>query len=368
MFPSSIRCPRGEFSDVSQHHFSYTSFFRTPMKALYYPAFDVLEVRDLPQPTPGPGEVLLKVAACGLCGSELETFKSHSPRRTPPLIMGHEFCGVVQDVHDSTDESLRGGRFVSNSLVPCGKCRRCLRGDTHLCADRQIFGMHRPGAFAEYVVVPRDVLIPWPEELPARAACLAEPLANGVHVVNLTRHINVQTALVIGAGPIGLMCQQALQAMRGVKVAVCDLSAGRLAIASRLGAEKVFSSRDSDVAQAALDWTEGEGVDLVVDAAGAAATKTLSLAALRPGGATVWIGLHGNRMEVDSYDITLPEKQVLGTYAAKKEELAEALELMRVGSVDVTSWTEVASLDDSITVFHRMASPGDNDIKAVFVP
>lgn len=338
------------------------------MKALYYPAFDVLEVRDLPSPIPGPGEVVMKVAACGLCGSELETFKSHSPRRTPPLIMGHEFCGVIDSVHDEADRSLIGGRYVSNSLVPCGSCRRCRRGDTHLCAQRQIFGMHRPGAFAEYVVVPRDVLIPWPEELPARAACLAEPLANGVHVVNLTLHVHVETALVIGAGPIGLMCQQALQAMRNVKVAVCDLSSGRLAIASRLGASQVFSSRDENVAQAVLDWTEGEGVDLVVDAAGAAVTKTLSLAALRPGGATVWIGLHGNRMEVDTYDITLPERQVLGTYAAKKDELAEALQLMRQGFVDVTSWTEVASLDDSIAVFHRMASPGDHDIKAVFAP
>jgi L-iditol 2-dehydrogenase len=338
------------------------------MKALYYPAFDSLEIRDLPVPDPAPGEVLVRVAACGLCGSELETFKTRNPRRTPPLVMGHEFCGTVAKVGAGVSASLEGVRFVSNSVVSCGHCVRCRRGDTHLCPSRQIFGMHRPGAFTEYVSVPADILIPWPKELPAEAASLAEPLGNGVHCVNLTRHIPVEKALVIGAGPIGLMCQQALQAMRGAKVMVADLSAGRLGIAAKLGAARTVSSKENDVAAEALAWTDGEGVDLVIDAAGAAATKRLSLAALRPGGATVWIGLHSNRMELDTYDITLPEKQVLGTYAAKKDELVQALDLMKSGQVDVTSWTEKVSLDQSIATFHRMLNPGDHDLKAVVIP
>lgn len=338
------------------------------MKVLYYPAFDQLEIRDEPRPKPAVGEVLLRVAACGLCGSELETFKHHNPRRQPPLVMGHEFCGVVDSVGPGGEAALVGRRFVSNSVISCSRCVRCARGDTHLCQHRQIFGMHRPGAFAEYVRVPVEVLIPWPDELPAQAASLAEPLANGVHVVNLTRHLPVRSALVIGAGPIGLMCQQALQAMRGVSVMVCDLSEGRLEVARKLGAARVVCSRNGDVAAAAVEWTLGEGVDLVVDAAGSAATKRLSLAALRPGGAAVWIGLHGNAMEFDSYGVTLPEKQILGTYAAKIGELAEALELMKTGRVDVTSWTESIPLADAVPAFHRMLNPGDHDLKAVFVP
>ena len=228
--------------------------------------------------------------------------------------------------------------------------------------------MHRGGAFAEYVRVPTRVLIPWPEELSAPAAALAEPLGNGVHIVNLTRHLPLRTALVIGAGPIGLMCQQALQAMRGVSTMVSDLSTGRLAVAKKLGATRVVSSKNEDVAAAALAWTDGEGVDLVVDAAGSAATKRLSLAALRPGGAAVWIGLHGNTMEFDSYGVTLPEKQIFGTYAAKMEELAEALELMRSGRVDVTSWTETVPLEHAVPAFQRMLAPSDSDLKAVFIP
>jgi len=338
------------------------------MKSLFYPAFGILDIRDIPAPRPLRDEVVLHVSACGLCGSELETFKNRNPRRTPPLVMGHEFCGTVASVGEGVEGVEVGRRFVSNSVISCGKCVRCSRGDTHLCGKREVFGMHRAGAFAEYVRVPVDSLIPWPHELSAEAACLAEPLANGVHVVNLTKHLSVSRALVIGTGPIGLMCQQAMQALRLAEVMVCDLSEGRLKVAARLGAAQTVCSKTINVARAAKEWTDGEGVDLVVDAAGSAVTKRLSLAALRPGGAAVWVGLHADAMEINSYEITLPEKQVLGTYAAKKEELTQALELMRNFQVDVTSWVEVVPLDCSVEAFHRMASPSDCDLKAVFLP
>ncbi|MBS0664597.1 MAG: alcohol dehydrogenase catalytic domain-containing protein, partial [Verrucomicrobia bacterium] len=159
------------------------------MRVLHYPEFDRLEIRDLDSTPPRPDEVRLRVVACGLCGSELESFKNHSPRRPPPLVMGHEFCGVIDAIGGEVRDWRPGAKVVSNSLVPCGHCVRCHRGDTHLCAERQIFGMHRPGAFAEYVNVPARCLIPWPEQLAAEAAALAEPLANGIHVVNLTRHL-----------------------------------------------------------------------------------------------------------------------------------------------------------------------------------
>lgn len=338
------------------------------MKALCYPAFGELEVRDTLPPQAHEGEVILRVAACGLCGSEIESFKTQSPRRQPPIVMGHEFCGVVESVGPKVDNGLVGQRFVSNSVISCGRCVRCARGDTHLCRDRQVFGMHRPGAFATLVRVPTSVLLPWPEDLPAQAACLAEPLANGVHVANLTSHLRIQSVLIIGAGPIGLMCQQALQAMRMTSTMVCDLSVGRLSVARRLGATRTACSKDEDVAVIAREWTDGEGVDLVVDAAGSSITKRLSLAALRPGGTAVWIGLHGNSMELHSYDITLPEKQILGTYAAKADELTKALQLMKTGQVDVMSWTEAVPLESAVPAFHRMMRPGDQDIKAVFIP
>src|SRR3954465_2517547 len=126
------------------------------MKTLLYPAWDRVEFTDRPRPSPAPGEATVRAPASGWRASELEAVKNHSPRRTPPLILGHEFCGVIEqlgsDVGGGAGGGLRvGQKAVSNSLVPCGECIRCRRGDTHLCGKRQIFGMNRPGAFAEFV-------------------------------------------------------------------------------------------------------------------------------------------------------------------------------------------------------------------------
>jgi len=335
------------------------------MRSLFYPAFDSLELRDVPMPKPAPGEVLLHVAACGICGSELESFKNHSPRRPPPLIMGHEFCGTATAAGDKAGESRIGRRFISNAVVACGDCASCRRGDTHLCVRRQIFGMHRPGAFGEFVGVPVGSLLPWPDELPAEAACMAEPLANGVHVTNLTRHLPIAKAVVFGAGPIGLMCQQALQAMRGIPVMVCDLSPGRLEVARNLGAARTVCSRDTDAKAAILEWTEGAGIDLTVDAVGTSQTKQLSLEALRPGGATVWIGLHTDRMQLDTYAVTLPERQIFGSYSATQDELACAIDLMMRRQVDVTSWTQLDPIESGVEAFHRVLKPRDEDLKAI---
>ena len=341
---------------------------RIPMRVLRYPAFDQLERCEIDVAPPNPDEVQLRVAACGICGSELEAFKHHSPRRPPPLVMGHEFCGTIAARGSNVQDWAVGARVVSNSLVPCGRCVRCTRGDTHLCAHRQIFGMHRPGAFAEFVNVPARCLIPWPDNVPAESAALAEPLANGIHIVNLTRHLPVSTALVIGAGPIGLFCQQALQVLRGARVFVADLSPERLAVAKKLGAAGVLNPREQDVAKALADATDGEGADLTVDAVGGSITKKTSLDALRPGGTSVWIGLFENTISLDSYGITLPEKQVFGTYAAKIEELKTALDLMSTGKVDALSWVQRFSLDESDVAFRRMLAAQGTDLKAVICP
>ena len=338
------------------------------MKTLLYPEWDRVEVADRPRPSPAADEVVLRVAACGLCGSELEAFKSHSPRRTPPLVLGHEFCGVVDEVGADGGGIRVGLKVVSNALVPCGRCVRCDRGDPHLCAKRQIFGMNRQGAFAEYVNVPARCLIPWPDNLPAEAACLAEPLANGVHVAGLVRHLKPRTVLVIGAGPIGLMCLGAARALLKADVFVMDLNERRLEFAAAQGAAEVIPGRQRDVVEAVRERTGGEGVDAVIDAVGAAATKQQSILAARPGGAAVWIGLHDNPMSLNSYDVTLPEKQVLGSYAATMDDMRQALGLMAAGDVDPLPWVQRFPIERGVEAFERMLAARGDDVKAVIVP
>lgn len=338
------------------------------MKALFYPAWHQLEISDQPKPQPREGEVLLAVDACGICGSELETFKNRSPRRQPPLIMGHEFCGTVAAVGAGVPDWQPGQQVVSHSLVSCGDCHACRRGNAHLCGQRQIFGMHRPGAFAEFVSVPASTLVPWPPSLPAPAAALAEPLANGIHVASLVRACHPQVACIIGAGPIGLMCQQAIQALLGTSSIVVDLVPERLAVAQRLGAALTLDGRHEDVAATVRNFTAGEGVDVVVDAAGSARTKQLALALVRPGGTVVWIGLHENAIAFDSYQVTLSEIAIFGSYAATMAEQQQAVTLMADGRVDVTSWVQSFPLDHGVAAFEAMLDAQGANIKAVLLP
>ena len=339
------------------------------MQALLYPEFGRIEYATVPDPpAPRADEVTLRVAACGICGSELEAFRRHSPRCPPPLVLGHEFCGVIERVGEDVLGWRRGDRVVSNSLVPCGGCVRCRRGDSHLCRTRQIFGMNRPGAFAEWVNVPARCLLRWPPSLSEEEACLAEPLANGIHIVNLTKALPAEYALVVGAGAIGLFCQQALQVLRGAKVVVADLSDERLAVAKRLGAAYTINPRRADVLSVVRQLTVGEGVDLAVDAVGTSLTKQATVDATRPGGATVWIGLQENSVMVDSFGITLSEKRVLGSYAATTDELRLALELMFGRKIDAKTWTTRVPLRDAETAFRRALAAKGTDIKMIVCP
>lgn len=338
------------------------------MKTLLYPAYERLEIADQSKPHPGDGEVLLRIAACGICGSELEAFKNRSPRRVPPLVMGHEFCGVVEEAGSSVRSLAPGQRVVSHSLFGCGRCVRCTRGDSHLCARRQLFGMNRAGGFAEYVSVPEQCLVAWPDTLSGEAASLAEPLANGVHVVGLTRQINPGIVVIIGAGPIGLLCQQAFQCLSSADVVVADLIRERLDVASRLGAKHLIDSRHEEFLEEVLRLTDGEGADVVVDAVGSGLSKEQSLAATRPGGTTVWIGLHENTVTIDSHEITLTERRVQGSYAASLDELKVAVDLLASGRIDGTSWIKTFPLEDGVEAFRSMLAARGDNIKGVLMP
>jgi threonine dehydrogenase-like Zn-dependent dehydrogenase len=338
------------------------------MKTLLYPEYERLEIADQSKPRPGDGEVLLRIAACGICGSELEAFKNKSPRRVPPLVMGHEFCGVVEETGPRVSSLAAGQRVVSHSLFGCGQCVRCARGDSHLCARRQLFGMNRAGGFAEYVSVPEQCLVAWPEPLPADVASLAEPLANGVHVVGLTRQLNPGIVVIIGAGPIGLLCQQAFQCLSSADVVVADLIRERLDVASRLGAKHIVDSRHEDLLEEVLSLTDGEGADVLVDAVGSGLSKQQSLAATRPGGTTVWIGLHENTVTIDSHEVTLAERRVQGSYAASLDELKVAVDLLATGRIDGTSWIKTFPLIEGVEAFRSMLAARGDNIKGVLLP
>lgn len=338
------------------------------MKALLYPAHDQIEVRDVPEPTPGRGEALVRVAAAGICGSELEAFATRSPRRPPPLIMGHEFCGQVVAVGPDVSGVRPGDRVVMNSVIACGACESCRDGRSHLCPSREIFGMRRPGGWAELTVVPASTIVHLPEKVSPVEGALVEPLANAVHVFSLVQERLPETVVIIGAGTIGLMCLQVARVLGAFRLVAVDPSPARLEIAHRLGAEPVVNPRETPLRQAIGEFTRGTGADVVVDAAGTSETRRDAVGICRPGGEVVWIGLHADDTALSGQEVVLGERRILGSYAVTPRDLRKAVGLFAHGRIDLAQWVRPFALTEGARVFRELLTQPKDYVKAVLMP
>jgi threonine dehydrogenase-like Zn-dependent dehydrogenase len=313
------------------------------VKALVFTAPGTVELLDVPEPDPAPGEVVVEVRAAGICGSELHGARRPGFRQ-PPLIMGHEFAGIAG-----------GEAVVVNPILSCGRCPECRRGLRHVCREREIIGVHRAGGFAERVAVPASALRPLPPGLPWEAAALIEPAANAVHAWNLALGavgVECRRVAVIGCGAIGLLCAATALSGGAGRVEVTDLSPARLAAAQRLGA------------QVAGPGLSGE-YDVVIDAVGSAATRAASVAHQRPGGVAVWLGLAEEEAGFDANALIRSEKRVLGSFAYRDEEFAQAT--ARIGDWDLT-WAAGYPLAAAAGVFTDLMNGGLHPLKALLLP
>jgi threonine dehydrogenase-like Zn-dependent dehydrogenase len=339
------------------------------VKALAYPAWDTLEIRDVPAPHAGPGEAVLRVAAVGICGSEIEAVASRSPRRTPPLVLGHEFCGEVESVGPGVTEVRPGDRVAANSLISCERCDECRRGAAHLCPERQVFGMNRPGAFAERVAAPVRALLPLPERVSPLQGALVEPLANGVHVWSMVRARFPETVVVIGCGAIGLMALQVAKAGGAMRLVAVDTNDSRLAMAHAVGAEPLFNPTRDAVVSEVRAFTKGRGADVAIDAVGTPGARRMAVEAVRPGGEVVWIGLHDDASEVSGRDVVLGERRISGSYAVTYADLQSAIALFAHGRIDIEPWIRPFALDEGARVFRELlTAPPADFAKAVLLP
>jgi len=323
------------------------------VKALVFTAPGQVELLDVPEPDPAPGEALVEVRAAGICGSDLHGARRPGFRQ-PPLIMGHEFAGI----------GAGGEAVVVNPILSCGRCAECRRGLRHVCREREIIGVHRAGGFAERVAVPASALRPLPPGLPWEAAALIEPAANAVHAwsqaggaLGAGGAVGADAAkgarvAVIGCGAIGLLCAATALSGGAGRVEVTDLSPARLAAAQRLGAE---------VAGPGLS---GE-YDVVIDAVGSAATRAASVAHQRPGGVAVWLGLAEEEAGFDANALIRSEKRVLGSFAYRDEEFDQVM--ARIGDWDLT-WAAGYPLAAAAGIFTDLMNGGLHPLKALLLP
>src|SRR6202045_5345544 len=217
------------------------------MKALLLTKYRSLEIAEVPTPVVGAGEVLIQVGACGICGSDVHGYDGSSGRRIPPIVMGHEAAGRIAAVGAGVTGLAEGDRVTFDSTIYCGDCGFCRRGEVNLCDHRQVLGVScgdysRAGAFAEFVAVPARVVYKLPESISFAEAAMLEAVAVAIHAVSLAKCTADSTALVVGAGTIGVLILQALRAAGCKRVFVSDVDATRLKLAKELGAVDVLSA------------------------------------------------------------------------------------------------------------------------------
>lgn len=340
------------------------------MKALVWEAPRVMQMRDYDRPAAAPDEVVIEVAYAGICGSELSGYLGHNSLRVPPLVMGHEFSGVIVDLGDevaAVNPDLALDQAVTvNPLYCTADSELQRRGLDHLCPSRRLVGAHRPGAYAEFVSVPAKSVTVLPQEMSLRTGALTEPVACGVRIGELAGDVAGQDCLIIGAGPIGLLALQALQLNGAARIFIADLDAERLAMGEALGALPL-QPRSVDVVQTVKE-AAGLGVAVAVDAVGSAVTRRQCVAATQPTGTVILSGLHEESSEMPAADIIRREIVVRGSFAYSPANFARAIDLLAQDRIRLDPWIVEAPLADGGRWFDRLIDAPGNVSKVLLIP
>ncbi len=319
------------------------------MKALVYTQPNEVMVQDRPYPELADGEVILKIDAVGICGSDMHAYHGHDPRRLPGLVLGHEFAGTV--IESRAPQLAPGLRVTGNPLITCGHCDPCVQGRTNLCENRTMVGMTRPGAFAEYMSIPASCIVEVPEGMSALHASLTEPAATALHAINLsmrvlTRPLPEARVLVIGGGAIGLLAALLLKSYGCRHIDMAEVNPLRRASSELHVGCTTYNPLEQPVRENAYDY--------VIDAVGSKATRNAALTGAKPGSVIMHIGLQDWASEIDMRKLTLAEITLLGTYTYTIADLRAAVTALHEGAFGTLEWVEARPLDEGALAFQDL--------------
>ena len=344
------------------------------MQALLLTAASQLELVDVPPPAPGAGEVLVRVHACGICGSDIHGWDGSTGRRRPPLIMGHEASGEIAAAAPDVAGWHAGDRVTFDSTISCGECAYCRSGQVNLCDRRRVIGVapaeyRQHGAFAEYVALPARILYALPADLSYEQAAMVEPVSIAIHAVRRVRIRPEDVAVVVGSGMIGLFVVQALRWAGVERVIAVDLEDNRLALARTLGAAETVNSGAGDAAAEIMRLTGGRGADLAFEVVGVTPTRNRALAALRRGGSAVLVGNLAAKADFPLQAVVTRELTIHGT-CASAGEYPLCLDLIARGVIRVEPMiSAVAPLTEGAAWFARLsAKDGGKFMKVILKP
>ncbi len=305
------------------------------MKALLLSEYKKLELVDLPIPEPAEDEIVVRVAACGICGSDVHGFDGSTGRRIPPLVMGHEAAGIVARVGQGVSSFKEGDRVTFDSTIYCGRCEHCRAGEVNLCDRREVLGVscgdyRRAGAFAEFVALPSRIAYHLPDDLSFPEAALLEAVAVALHAVSLLSIKPGSSGLVVGAGTIGLLVQQTLKVSGCSRVLVADIDSNRLALSTALGATSVLKA-GPNLSDDVLRATDGIGVDVAIEAVGNTAAVQSAIQSVRKGGHVVLVGNISPEVSLPLQKVVSRQLTLHGS-CASAGEYPRAIELLSTRS------------------------------------
>jgi L-iditol 2-dehydrogenase len=345
------------------------------MKALLLTAPSKLELVDFADPQPADDEVLLRIRACGICGSDIHGWDGSTGRRQTPLIMGHEASGEIIATGPRVEKWRAGDRVTFDSTISCGACRSCQRGQINLCENRRVVGVSpaeykQHGAFAERLALPARILYRLPDTLAFEHAAMVEPVSIAIHAVQRVKVEPTATAVVVGSGMIGLLVIQALRWAGARQIVAVDLADNRLALARQLGATHTLNSGQADVAAEVSRLTGGIGADLAFEVVGFTATVNLALAVLKRGGTCVLVGNLTPKTQDFPLQAAVNKELTITGSCASAGEYPLCLDLIARGVIDVKPMIEaVAPLADGAAWFSRLsAKDGGKYMKVVLTP
>jgi len=343
------------------------------MNALVLTDYSKLELQQVPVPRPGPGEVLIHVAACGICGSDVHGFDGSSGRRIPPIVMGHEAAGTISEVGPEVSGWAVGDRVTFDSTLYCGQCEFCRDGRFNLCDARQVLGVscaefRRNGAFADYVTVPARVVYRLPEGLAFEEAAMIEAVSVALHAVAVSGFSAGESALVIGAGMIGTLIVQALRVAGAKRIFAADLDPSRLAEAKRSGAHVLIQPAATADTSTQVRAQFPNGVDHVFEAVGATEPINDAVAAVRKGGTVTLVGNIAPRIEIPLQAVVSRQIRLQGS-AASAGEYPRAIQLLAAKQIDVRPLiTAVQPLSTGPEAFRRLYAQEPNLMKIILAP
>ncbi|KAB0678550.1 zinc-dependent alcohol dehydrogenase family protein [Aureimonas leprariae] len=339
------------------------------MKAIRLEGLGKLAVRDVAKPVPKPDEILVKVAACGICGTDRHLFLGEFPSR-PPVTLGHEFAGTVEAAGAEVAGFRPGMKVTGDPNIACGRCPECHRGRVNLCRDLQAIGIHRDGGFADYVCLPETQAHRLPDDLDLVHGAFCEPLACSIHGLDIAGIRPGESVVVLGGGLIGLLVVQLARLAGASRVVLVTRSAGKRALGERLGATATVDPSAGD-AHAAICGESGllpGGADKVIEAAGVRETVEQAPKLACRGGTVLVLGVlpQGASVAIEPFDLLFREVQLLSSFINPFTH-ARAADLIASGTIEVEPLiTRRVDFEDAAAAIAAPAPAGE--IRAMLVP